>query len=63
LEAALQSAFFIAGERMDGGKVTSPSLAFFSPMGQWDVENHGVDPDYVVEQAPKAVSEGTRSSA
>jgi len=26
--------------------------------GQWDVENHGVDPDYVVEQDPKAVSEG-----
>jgi tricorn protease len=43
---------------MDGGKVTSRSLAFFSPMGKWDVENHGVDPDHVVEQAPKAVSEG-----
>jgi tricorn protease len=24
----------------------------------WDVENHGVDPDVVVEQDPKAVSEG-----
>jgi tricorn protease len=24
----------------------------------WDVENHGVDPDDVVEQDPKAVSEG-----
>ncbi|MGA8741227.1 MAG: PDZ domain-containing protein [Terracidiphilus sp.] len=43
---------------MDGGHVTSPSVAFFSPKGQWDVENHGVDPDYVVEQDPKAVSEG-----
>jgi tricorn protease len=43
---------------MDGGKVTSPSVAFFSPKGVWDVENHGVDPDYVVEQDPKAVSEG-----
>jgi tricorn protease len=43
---------------MDGGMVTSPSVAFFSPKGQWDVENHGVDPDYVVEQDPKAVSEG-----
>lgn len=43
---------------MDGGEVTSPSVAFFSPKGQWDVENHGVDPDYVVEQDPKLVSEG-----
>ena len=43
---------------MDGGHVTSPSVAFFSPKGEWDVENHGVDPDYVVEQDPKAVSQG-----
>ena len=43
---------------MDGGSVTSPSVAFFSPKGEWDVENHGVDPDYEVEQDPKAVSEG-----
>ena len=43
---------------MDGGHVTSPSVAFFSPTGQWDVENHGVDPDYPVEQDPKAVSQG-----
>jgi tricorn protease len=43
---------------MDGGHVTSPSVAFFSPKGEWDVENHGVDPDVVVEQDPKLVSEG-----
>ncbi len=43
---------------MDGGHVTSPSVAFFSPKGDWDVENHGVDPDLVVEQDPKEVSEG-----
>jgi tricorn protease len=43
---------------MDGGHVTSPSVAFFSPKGEWDVENHGVDPDVVVDQDPKAVSEG-----
>jgi len=43
---------------MDGGHVTAPSVAFFSPKGDWDVENHGVDPDVVVEQDPKAVSEG-----
>lgn len=43
---------------MDGGNVTSPSVAFFSPKGEWDVENHGVDPDVVVEQDPKAIAEG-----
>ena len=43
---------------MDGGHVTSPSVAFFSPKSEWDVENHGVDPDVAVEQDPKAVSEG-----
>jgi tricorn protease len=43
---------------MDGGEVTSPSVAFFSPAGQWDVENHGVEPDISVEQDPRAVAEG-----
>ena len=43
---------------MDGGHVTSPSVAFFSPQGVWDVENHGVDPDLTVEQDPKAVHDG-----
>src|SRR6185436_15988494 len=43
---------------MDGGQVTSPSVAFFNPRGEWDVENHGVDPDVVVEQDPKAVAAG-----
>ena len=43
---------------MDGGQVTSPSVGFYSPNGTWDVENHGVDPDYPVEQDPKAVAAG-----
>jgi tricorn protease len=43
---------------MDGGSVTSPSVGFFSPSGQWDVENHGTDPDVVVEQDPKLVAAG-----
>jgi len=43
---------------MDGGAVTSPSVGFFSPAGTWDVENHGVEPDYPVEQDPKAVAAG-----
>ncbi len=43
---------------MDGGTVTSPSFGQFSPAGEWDVENRGVEPDYVIEQDPKAVAEG-----
>ena len=43
---------------MDDGEVTSPSVAFFSPQGQWDVENHGVDPDYPVEQDAAHVAAG-----
>lgn len=43
---------------MDGGQVTSPSFGFFNPDGQWDVENHGVPPDFEVDMDPKPVSEG-----
>jgi tricorn protease len=43
---------------MDGGTVTSPGFGFFNPQGQWDVENHGVQPDYEVDMEPKPVSEG-----
>jgi len=43
---------------MDGGTVTAPRVAFYSPTGEWDVENHGVDPDYEVDFSPKAWREG-----
>ncbi|WP_158942286.1 S41 family peptidase [Granulicella sp. S190] len=43
---------------MDGGNVTSPSFGYFSPEGKWQIENHGTDPDVVIEQDPKAVREG-----
>ena len=43
---------------MDGGIVTSPSFAFFSPEGKWEIENHGVAPDVEVDMDPKAVAEG-----
>jgi tricorn protease len=43
---------------MDGGVVTAPNFGFFSPAGEWDVENHGVTPDVEVEQDPKAVHDG-----
>jgi tricorn protease len=44
----------------DGGYVTAPGFAFWSTDngGQWEVENHGVDPDYVVPQRPDQVVAG-----
>src|SRR5262245_37680183 len=43
---------------MDGGSVTAPSFAFFSPDGTWDVENRGVPPDVEVGLDPYAVRAG-----
>jgi tricorn protease len=43
---------------LDGGSVTAPSFAFFSPAGAWDVENHGVAPDVEVEYDPEQVRAG-----
>ncbi len=43
---------------LDGGSVTAPSFAFFSPDGTWDVENHGVAPDVEVDLDPYAVRAG-----
>jgi tricorn protease len=43
---------------IDGGFVTAPRVAFFNPDGQWDVENHGTDPDFEVEFDPHAWREG-----
>ena len=39
---------------MDGGSVTAPEFAFWSPEdgGRWEVENVGVPPDYDVDQRP-----------
>jgi len=43
---------------LDGGFTGVPNLAFYTLDGKWDVENHGVPPDYDVEMDPKAVREG-----
>ena len=43
---------------MDGGNVTAPSFGFFSPAGEWDVENHGVAPDVEIELDPKSYAAG-----
>ena len=46
------------GDLIDGGNVGTPNLAFYNLDGAWDVENHGVSPDYEVEMNPKVVREG-----
>ena len=37
---------------MDGGIITAPNLAFWTPEDGWAVENEGVPPDIEVEQTP-----------
>ncbi len=39
---------------IDGGAVTAPRVAFYSPEGDWEVENAGVAPDIEVDLDPKA---------
>ena len=48
---------------LDGGSVTAPSFAFFSPDGTWDVENKGVAPDVEVELDPVRSPQGPRPAA
>lgn len=43
---------------MDGGFITAPRIALFSPTGEWDAENVGVPPDIEVEMTPKLVIQG-----
>jgi tricorn protease len=43
---------------MDGGSVTAPRVAFYNRTGDWDVENHGVAPDFEVELTPKEWASG-----
>jgi tricorn protease len=43
---------------MDGGSITSPNLAIWTPDGGFIVENEGIAPDLAVEQTPKDVIAG-----
>jgi tricorn protease len=43
---------------MDGGTITAPNLAIWSPDGGWVVENEGVPPDIEVEQTRADVIAG-----
>jgi len=45
-------------ELMDSGFVTAPRIAIYGLQGQWEVENHGIPPDYDVEMDPQAWRNG-----
>lgn len=47
-----------AAELMDGGRTGVPQSGFWNPNGTWDVENHGVDPDYEAGMDPAAAKAG-----
>ena len=43
---------------IDGGGVTAPHFAFWTPDGKWEVENRGVPPDVEIEFDPKLWRQG-----
>jgi len=43
---------------MDGGIVSTPSRGFYTPRGEWEVENHGIAPDIEIDLDPGAVRQG-----
>ncbi len=43
---------------MDGGRVTMPNFGFWIPGKGWEVENHGVEPDYEVLNRPEEMMAG-----
>jgi tricorn protease len=43
---------------MDGGSVTAPRWAIYGLNGHWEVEGHGIPPDYEVQMDPKLWREG-----
>ena len=45
----------------DGGMLTQPEFAFWWPEHGWGIENHGVDPDIVVQNLPQELAQGVDS--
>ena len=48
---------------LDGGRVTAPNFAFWTPEEGWVIENDGVPPDVEVEQWPAEVARRPRPAA
>ena len=45
-------------ELIDGGRVTAPRAAIYGLNGEWEVENHGIQPDVEVDLEPAAWRQG-----
>jgi tricorn protease len=43
---------------LDGGFVMAPRYAIYGLKGDWEVENHGIPPDVMVEELPKDIAAG-----
>ncbi len=43
---------------LDGGYITTPEFGHYGLSGKWIIENHGVDPDIVVDNPPAALVRG-----
>jgi tricorn protease len=43
---------------MDGGYITRPEFSLYNLQSQWVIENHGVEPDIVVDDLPGQLMEG-----
>jgi tricorn protease len=43
---------------LDGGYVTAPRAAIYGLKGEWEVENHGIAPDFEVDLDPAAYRQG-----
>jgi tricorn protease len=43
---------------IDGGFVTAPRIAIYGLNAEWEVENHGIQPDIEVDMDPRLVREG-----
>ncbi|MBI2417025.1 MAG: hypothetical protein HYV28_03845 [Ignavibacteriales bacterium] len=43
---------------LDNGTVEQPNNGFYDASGKWLVENHGADPDILVDNDPASVMSG-----
>ena len=43
---------------VDGGMLTEPEFAWYSPKLGWGIENHGVDPDIDIDNTPQEIAKG-----
>jgi tricorn protease len=43
---------------IDGGRVMAPRYAIYGLQGEWEVENHGIPPDVLIEDLPRDAADG-----